>query len=382
MSKRWIVLALLITMLLTLLACGQSATEAPAEEPATKLTEEELAMEIDFPNVPETLAAKMEIDIYLLAGQSNASGATQIEKAPAEVRDHNTYENVRYFFECIEPSGTPRYYSRDYCAVHEGLGYDDGPLVNDIPADELSAGPTPYIGPELGMARVLNDRYATNERKALIIKVAAGGTLLLANEEAGQGNISNTGWNSFLTFGSWYPQALQTSGNADPSRPTGYLTRQLCATAKSVFDDLVNRGFAPENIHFKALCWMQGESDRNNSRKYAEAFPLFAEEVRASLAENISAEYSTLPIVIGEISETTSSASPDSIKTNQKFNDTLHKLAENDAAITVIPTAQFHTNEIIDGVNTAVGTDSYHWNYVDMLQIGELFGATAFEVSH
>ena len=127
---------------------------------------------------------------------------------------------------------------------------------------------------------------------------------------------------------------------------------------------------------------MQGESDRSSNRKYAEVFPSFAEEVRAYLSEATGADYSALPIVMGEISETTSNASPDSVKTNQKFNDTLHKIAESDAAIMVIPTAQFHTNEIIDGVNTAVGTDSYHWNYADMLQIGELFGNTAYDASH
>lgn len=376
--KKGIAFALLLTLLLTLVACGQPAQP----EAGSKWTEEELAAEIDFPNVPEAIAAKMEIDIYLLAGQSNASGATQIEKAPEDVRDRNTYENVRYYYECIQPDGTPRFYSKDYRAVCEGLGYDDSDLTNDTPADVLAETLTPYIGPELGMARALDSRYATNERKALIVKVAAGGTRLLVNEEDGQQSMSDSAWNQFLTFGSWYPQALQQSGDTNPNRPTGFLTRQLGETVKVVFDDLISRGFAPENIHFNALCWMQGESDRSNARKYADVFPLFAEEVRTYLSEATGEDYSALPIVIGEISETTSNASPDSVKTNQKFNDTLHKLAESDAAITVIPTAQFHTNEIIGGVNTAVGTDSYHWNYADMLQIGELFGNTAYDASH
>ena len=361
MKNRWIALALLLAMVLTLAACGQPATT----EPESKWTEEELAAEIDFPNVPETIASKMEIDIYLLAGQSNAAGWSAISNAEEGKRDENTYENVRYYSVDTLTDGTEPYSTRAYGPVHEGLGYD-----------------AEHLGPELGMARALNDRYATNERKAIIVKVANSGTTLLANEADGQRNYSNATWERFLTYGSWYPQALQTDGNTDPSRPTGYLTRLLCATMKEVFDDLVSRGFAPENIHFKALCWMQGETDHSSGRKYAEVFPLFAEEVRASLSETTGVDYTALPIVLGEISETFASASPDYVQTNKKFIESQHKLAENDATITVIPTGQFQINAIIDGVNTALGTDNAHWSYADILSVGEMFGNTAYDVSH
>ena len=137
-----------------------------------------------------------------------------------------------------------------------------------------------------------------------------------------------------------------------------------------------------ENIHFKALCWMQGENDRNNGRKYVEVFPLFATELRSYLSEATGTDYSAMPIVIGEISETFSSASPGNIETNQKFIKSQHKLAENDPAITVIPTGQYQLNEIVGGVNTPLGTDTFQWNYADMLKIGEMFGNTAYDVSH
>lgn len=361
MKKRWIALALLLAMTAALVACGQTATT----EPTSKWTEEELAAEIDFPNVPETIAEKMEIDIYLLAGQSNAAGWSAISNAGEGQRDENSYENVRYYSVDTWTDGTEPYSNRTYCAVHEGLGYD-----------------AEHLGPELGMARALNDRYATNERKAIIVKVANSGTTLLANEAEGQRTYSNASWERFLTYGSWYPQALQENGNTDPARPTGYLTRLLCTTMKEVFDDLVGRGFAAENIHFKALCWMQGETDNSNGRKYAEVFPLFAEEVRTSLSATTGADYSALPIVMGEISETFGSASPDSVKTNQKFIASQHKIAEADATVTVIPTGQYKLTEIIGGVNTPVGTDNAHWSYADILTVGELFGNTAYDVSH
>ena len=359
MKKQIISILLLAAMLFALVACGTTAGNS------SKLTKEEMNMEIDFPNVPESLAAKMEIDIYLIAGQSNASGSTAISNAKEGERDTNTYENVRYYFVSEWTDGTNHFTHRTYEAVHEGLGFDSD-----------------HVGPELGMARVLNDRYATNERKALIVKVASGGTMMLANEADGQGSITDNAWQRFKLRGSWYPQALQTDGNTDPLRPTGFLTRQLCQTAKEVFDDLVSKGFSPENIHFKALCWMQGESDRTRARKYYDAFNPFAAEVRASLSETTGADYSAMPIVMGEISETFNNATPNSIKYNKQFIQIQHKIAEDDPTVTVIPTGEFKINDWVNGESVAVGTDDAHWSYHDMMIIGEMFGNTAYDVSH
>ena len=360
MKKRILSAILLAAMLLALVACGAST---PVD--SSKLTKEEMNMEIDFPNVPESLAAKMEIDIYLIAGQSNASGSTAIDNAKEGERDNNTYENVRYYFVSQWTDGTNHFTHRTYEAVHEGLGFDSD-----------------HVGPELGMARVLNDRYATNERKALIVKVASGGTMMLANEADGQGSITKNAWERFLLRGSWYPQAMQKDGNTDPNRPTGFLTRQLCATAKEVFDDLISKGFSAENIHFKALCWMQGESDRTAGRKYYNAFIPFAEEVRTSISETTGADYSELPIVMGEISETFKDATSGTVKYNQQFIQIQHKLAEDVPAVTVIPTGSFKINDMINGESVPVGTDESHWSYHDMMIIGEMFGNTAYEVSH
>lgn len=336
---------------------------------------------MDFLKLDRARAQKMKLDIYLLAGQSNCSGATQIAKAPEAVRDHNEYENVRFYYDRTDADGTVRYYRKDFCAVREGLGFDEGELVNDIPAAVLAATKTPFIGPELGMARVLNDKYAADDRCAVIIKCACGATSMRLHEPLEE-DLPEIRVQRFRAFGSWYPSALPQTPSDDPSRPSGYLTRTFKKMISDTYAALLDAGFAKENIRYCALCWMQGESDRLHAEEYAQYFPFFTEEVRSHLSAATGDDYDRLPIVMGEISETFRSAEPSVIEDNRRFIATQHALAEKDGAITVIPTAKFALNRWENGADIALGTDNFHWSYADMLSVGELFGKTAYDISH
>lgn len=358
MKKKFIALTLAFVLLLPLIACGGQEA-AQEQQNNSKFTAEELAMELDFPNIPPELAAKMELDIYMIAGQSNAAGSTNIISAKEGERDLNTYENVRYYCNSRYINGADHGVSKEYGPVHENLGYAEG-----------------KVGPELGMARALNDKYATNERKAIIFKVASGGTSLLLSEDT----VSATGSTSerFFQRGSWLPSSLGKPEDTDPDRPTGYLTRLLKSSVEEFYADLLARGFSAENIHFKALCWMQGETDRKSSRRYFDVFPEFAKEIRSHICTVSGQPDFVLPIVVGEISETYTSAMPDDVTTNQKMIAVQHKLTEVVPALTVIPSSGYAMNQMENGASVAIGSDTYHWNYHDILEIGELFGNAAY----
>lgn len=309
-------------VMLSLFGCGaKSAVTAPAEPKS---------VELDYASLTAETAAETALDIYLLAGQSNASGSTRIATAGEGERDANTYRNVWYYYSRQDVDGTNQASRMDYRPVTEGLGYDEE-----------------HIGPELGMARVLNEKY-TGSRKALILKVAAGGTSLLMNERT-MSNWGQSGQKYFLQRGSWYPSSLKDGEPMDSVSPTGFLTRQLRRTIDTVYRELLEKGFLPENIRFKALCWMQGEEDRSHTRNYYTYFPAFAEEIRGQITETTGTDHSAMPVIMGEISESFSSASRDSLETNRKFNDVLHRLADENPSFTVIPTGQYQLTELVDG---------------------------------
>ena len=55
--------------------------------------------EFSFMNMGPEERADMVLDVYLLAGQSNANGSTTFGCAKPWERDFNRYENVRYVAE-------------------------------------------------------------------------------------------------------------------------------------------------------------------------------------------------------------------------------------------------------------------------------------------
>lgn len=301
------------------------------------------------------------IDIYMIAGQSNASGSTSIESAKEGGRDLNVYENVLYYDYRVSTSGTLRVDHRDFTGVREGYGYD-----------------STHIGPELGMARILNPLYADDDKTALILKYAAGGTSILFRQKddgTPLQSLTEESLQRFLDRGSWYPDVLQSEAvkALGENRPTGYLARNFGVQVENCYADLIKLGYQPENIHFKSINWMQGESDRSTPAAYKEVFPVLIEELRGYISEATGQDYSDLPIVIGEICETFSTLSNSSVATNRSFIAMQHTLNEVVTNVTVIPSGEFEMIALKDGEEVYVGTDNGHWNYADAVAIGEMF---------
>ena len=304
----------------------------------------------------------MDLDLYLLAGQSNGDGTSTFESAGPGQRDFRRYENVRYVGMRRFTDGRYRYRYERFEPVHEGLGFEET-----------------RIGPELGMARVLNGLYG-GDRRAIIIKSASGGTSLTRHEPADNSQFSKSSVKRFYERGSWYPETLEQPVSDDPFRPTSYLMRQFKQYVTEIYSDLRDLRF--RSVTIRALCWMQGEEDRKTADEYAQVFPVFCREVRDFLTELTGTDQSELPIIVGEISETFNNSTPEILELNRRFIAVQDSFADTIPAVTVIPTRDFALTRLDEnGELVPLGTDKHHWSYGQMVQIGELFGRAAYEKS-
>ena len=313
------------------------------------------------------------IDIYLIAGQSNAVGSTKITSGSTGVDASIYYENVWYAGEAHRQTSGSIGYNIDLSEkrmVAQGMGYT-----------------TQHIGPELGMAHFLNEHYGENgDRDVAIVKTAAGGTTLLLNERSVHAGDNKTGNQYYDNYGSWYPESLWDVRDNNGKKVnlwdaqyyyqrTGLQYRAFVKNIAEEYEYLVKQGYT--DIKFRALIWMQGESDRKAPQDYADVFPIFVDDLRNRISEISGEDYSKMTIVAGEISQTFGSADATSVSLNTNFNEMLTELTGEIENMFTIPSAEFDIN--LPNGGGVVGSDSSHWNYDDMFEIGKLFGEIAYK---
>lgn len=282
-------------------------------------------------------AEAIPIDMYLIGGQSNAAGYSSTDGI------EGTFENVMYAGSTDKQRGTgiasSSYLSYPFVdAVTTGLGKDGE-----------------HMGPEFGMAEVLNDSYSDGH-KAIIFKSAAGDTSLLN---------ATTGGNQ--SYGNWYPRSLWADGfTPDPVySPTGVQYREFVENFRSVYTQLVNNGYEPK---VKAMVWMQGEFDLWEPETYKNTLEVFISDLRTDLAE-ITGDTDCLlmPFVIGEIATTFYQYNHPAVPA---FNAMQRQVAEEVPAVFTVPTADL----VIVGPNGIEGTDEAHFSGEDCEELGKRFG--------
>jgi len=143
------------------------------------------------------------VHVYLLGGQSNASGFGQVDSLPPALQI--SQEDVRLYWS-QEPWWKPL-----------------------SPASEYTSGAQAYFGPEVTMGRALAD--ASPDVPVVLIKHTVGGTDLQ---------------------GFWNP----STGPEEPDVGPGY--RVFYQTVVAGLEALEAEGWAPE---VKGMAWMQGEAD-------------------------------------------------------------------------------------------------------------------------
>ncbi|MBQ9782993.1 MAG: hypothetical protein IJW44_00555 [Clostridia bacterium] len=304
------------------------------------------------------------MDLYLIAGQSNAAGCTKVTSTTAAY------------------AWAPEL-AQGYTHVHyAGNSRSNGSGTRDriIPWQKTTLGlgitNSTYMGPEAGMARALSAYYnAETGREAGIIKYAFGGSSLL-----------NLTTGSTHQDGNWVSpsyKATLTSGVVE--NVTGKMYDNFLAQVEQSIRQLEAYG-GYTKVKICGLYWMQGCANRNDPEEYAKAFAYFASDVRRDLSaimkaftgsETDDGGASEMPIVVGTISQTQNLTSTTTEATNRAFIAMQNNLGATIPNCYTVDNSGYRISQY-NGKNPSSpiveGSDRWHWNQADMLQIGDNVG--------
>lgn len=299
------------------------------------------------------------VDVWILAGQSNAAGFSYLSQ------DVYGQEDISYR-ELLTQADTRNgsgYSDVFYYGATEVRADAQMPSISLVEAQIGQGANGNYIGPELGMANVLADSY-TDSSPAAIFKFAVGGTYLCDFEGAGQ---------QTKDFGNWSSPSMTEQAKQDGitlHANNGKLYERLLNVVETGIDALEKQGYTPS---IKGYVWMQGEADAVSSQlssRYESSLKMFIEDLRSDVAEIAKDEKAALrPFVIGKICP--SGAYGNYISAVRAAEDAV---AAQLPYVYLVDTQDLRiTNE--DG--TPNGSDAYHFNAADMYELGKRFAQTA-----
>ncbi|MBQ9480774.1 MAG: hypothetical protein IJU84_01260 [Clostridia bacterium] len=285
------------------------------------------------------------IDMYLIGGQSNAAGATEHKNAL-----NGVFENVGY------AGMTNKSYKNGSSSSDHLSSYEKYKWAVTTGLGELST----RMGPEYGMAEILNEQYE-GEKKAFIFKSAAGATTMVAN--------------CTVDFGTWLPRSMWDEGY-DPSVTTdgiGYQYYTFIENFAKVYNTLIENGYSPK---VKGMAWYQGGSDLAAYRQYGNALYKFINDIRADLYgitgdENVK----KMPFVIGKIPPTFEVYNNPLVP---RFNEVQQEVADLTENCETIESSDLIINNPDGSVN---GSDRFHFNYNDSRMLGNRFAQKILEMN-
>lgn len=302
--------------------------------------------------------ALKDIDVYLIAGQSNGVGYTAVdsESEQAEIakdeRYRNGFDDVMYYgyVECNKDTTLPANIALR--SVKLGKGADSQGKTRETKYETF--------GPELGMAKYFADNGIANTNYG-IIKYAAGGTAIYDEFTSNMGS----------QYGNWMSPSLVAKYGKGSATLTGLCYANFLTTVRQGLKAYKDNGYNPV---IKGLAWMQGESESqsaNNSKRYAELLSTMIADMRKDLTEISGQNLSELLTVVAKIpskyKDVVSSAAYVDVVRAQ-----MDAVAENDADVITID------NDFV----TLPGTDNHHYNVPDMLQVGHNFAEAFIEATN
>lgn len=317
-------------------------------------------------NLPEAFAEEAQvkdIDVYLIAGQSNGVGYTAVdsESEQAEIakdeRYRNGFDDVKYYgyVECNKDTALPANIALR--SVKLGKGADSQGKTRETKYETF--------GPELGMAKYFADNGIANTNYG-IIKYAAGGTAIYDEFTSNMGS----------QYGNWMSPSLVAKYGKGSATLTGLCYANFLTTVRQGLKAYKDNGYNPV---IKGLAWMQGESESqsaNNSKRYAELLSTMIADMRKDLTEISGQNLSELLTVVAKIPSKYKEMLNDQGNTFANYVDVVRAqmdaVAENDADVITID------NDFV----TLPGTDKHHYNVPDMLQVGHNFAEAFIEATN
>ncbi len=207
-----------------------------------------------------------QIDVYLIAGQSNAVGfgsdglSAYIANDP---RYTEGFDNVLYY------------------------GVAENNIVSElVPVTSGLGKNTDSVGAEVGIAAAVGDR------KSAVIKHAIGGTYL----------YPTTDGTPAQNYGTWTsPSYIEKYGVSTNGNKTGDIYEEFVKTVTNGIALLKAEGYTPV---VKGIWWMQGEAEtpyETRANAYEELLTMLIADMRADVGTIVGADLSNLPFVMGKI---------------------------------------------------------------------------------
>lgn len=287
------------------------------------------------------------LDVWILAGQSNAAGYSNLNGVVTN--GSGTYRDALAAEDARNTNG----YDVLYCGAVDILASQGLPSVT-VRSVSMGLGKSAeYIGPESGMANVLSE-------DAAIIKFAVGGTFLCDFE----GITDPT-----QRYGNWASPSMTQKAREEGKtihENNGLLYDRFLETVRRSKRALEDLGYT---LHIRGIAWMQGEADDATAAfaaEYEEDLTLFLGDLRSDIAEimgDITGE--GYAIKIGKISPSGSYGGY--ITQVRAAQDAVA------AAMTNVVTVETEDLRIVSPGGTILGTDLYHFNPLDMYELGKRF---------
>ncbi len=291
------------------------------------------------------------IDMYLLAGQSNAVGYSDM------IDIAGTYENVWY-------AGEVERYANGYVDSYSWL--DSSKWKKCVTTGY--GGRVYQIGPEFGIASVLNDMYAGTDTKAMIFKTAVGGTQMIYN--ANSSSVQNFGnWSSTST---WDDDGVR-------SNLEGALYQRFLDNFTTVYNQLIAEGY---NVNVKGMVWQQGESDCDKAAAYKPLLQALITDVRNDLGGITGTDLSYMPFVIGEINETYDGKQfPKNGYVNPYIAGFTSMQREVASQLENVKTVETSDLPFYTPYGKSYSVDPWHYSGYDMVELGRRFGDTLVDMN-
>ena len=273
-----------------------------------------------------------EIDVWLIAGQSNAVGFGSDGLSAQTMTDKRYTEGFTnvLFYGDYESTYNPT----GFVPVTVGLGKQSA--SNDI-----------TVGAEIGIASAVGD----GSRMNAVIKHAVGGTYLYPTTD-GTVTAEHGTWTS--------PSYIEKYGVDTSTNKIGDLYTGFMSTVEEGLAMLVAEGYTPV---IKGIWWMQGEAEtpyESRANAYRELLTTLISDMRADLSEISGTDLSELPFVMGKITR-----NPDPQYTQHKYVDTV-----NAAQLAVVSSVR---NTFIVDTSGLKQLDGWHFSAEAQKWIGEQF---------
>ena len=311
-------------------------------------------------NVEVTYSDNKNVDVYILAGQSNAAGFTPIaslfkpytyggEMNSDKVNEYmNGYKDVLYYG--VAQSNSPETAGVSWTVVSSGKGAN-----------------AYRIGPELGFAEAMSAYYGGSNGKAALIKYAVGST-----------GFTNAVGTVTGTYGNWMSPSLKeekAGQGVTLIEKAGLMYDNLIKTFEMGINDLIAQGYNPV---IKGALWLQGCQDacvEADAPQYGKYISLLIKDLRQNVGEiltenSLEQDVSEMPFVICKIGENLEGAAYEDIVRKQ-----MQMAAVSNVNVRIVETTGFILPDENDN------NDRWHFAGKDIIEIGKRFASVVNQMT-